>query len=171
MSGDTKPSPQVCASRQLEQRLANLADAGPPAIDARIAELDREWTAGRATKATIGLLIVVGFALTPFLGFWLLVLPAVGGLLLLQYMFMRTSWAGIVFHQLGFRTGFEVEQEKMALKVLRGDFREVSTVLEIDNPQDIARLEGEGGIPVEPEAAKVDPIEAARKAVEAIEKA
>ena len=34
----------------LEKRLAGLADAGPQAIADRIAQLDREWSAGRATK-------------------------------------------------------------------------------------------------------------------------
>ena len=38
---------QSCSKLQtLEQRLACLADAGPQAIDTRLAELEREWTAG-----------------------------------------------------------------------------------------------------------------------------
>ena len=152
----------------LEQRLACLADAGPEAIENRLAELEREWTAGRATKATIGVLIVVGFGLALLLdSMWWLVLPAFGGLFLLQYVFSRTSWLGKMFHEVGFRSGFEVDQEKMALKVLRGDFRHLPTLLDIEKREDIARLEGEGGIAVDPDESKVEPIDAAKVALKA----
>ena len=151
----------------LEQRLACLADAGPQAIEDRLNELDREWTAGRMTKAVIGVLIVLGLALTALVNPWWLVLPAVGGLFLLQYLFSRTSWLGKMFQEVGYRSGFEVDQEKMALKVLRGDFRHLPTVHDIESHDDISRLEGEGGIALDPEEAKVDPKEAAKEALEA----
>lgn len=152
----------------LEQRLACLADAGPESIETRLAELEREWTAGRATKAVIGVLIVAGFGLTVMLDSpWWLSLPAIGGLFLLQYLFSRTSWLGKVFHEMGFRTGFEVDQEKMALKVLRGDFRHLPTLLDIEKREDIARLEGEGGIALDPDESKVEPIDAAKVALQA----
>jgi hypothetical protein len=151
----------------LEQRLACLADAGPQAIEDRMTALDREWTAGRVTKAVIGVLIVAGFALTALLGPWWLILPAVSGVFLLQYLFTRTSWLGKMFHEMGYRTGFEVDQEKMALKVLRGDFRHLPTVHDIESRDDISRLEGEGGIALDPDESKVDPVDAAKVAVEA----
>lgn len=151
----------------LEQRLACLADGGPQAIEGRLSELEREWTAGRATKAAIGVMIVVGFALTVLLNPWWLILPAFGGLFLLQYLFTRTSWLGKVFHEMGYRTGSEVDQEKMALKVLRGDFRHLPTILDIESRDDISRLEGEGGIAIDPDESKVAPIDAAKVAVEA----
>lgn len=151
----------------LEQRLACLADAGPQAIDDRLAELDREWTAGRVTKATIGVGLVVGVALAALFSRWWLILPAVGGVSLLQYLFTRTSWLGKVFHEVGYRTGFEVDQEKIALKVLRGDFRHLPTVHDIESHDDISRLEGEGGITVDLQESKVDPKDAAKEALEA----
>src|SRR5262245_44285753 len=151
----------------LEQRLACIADAGPQAIEDRMAELDREWTAGRATKATIGVLLVTGFALTALLSPWWLVMPTIGGFFLLQYLFSRTSWLGLAFREMGFRTGFEVDQEKVALKVLRGDFRHLPTVHDIESHDDISRLEGEGGIAMDSEETKVDPKAAAKEALEA----
>lgn len=151
----------------LEQRLACLADAGLPAIQDRIVRLDREWTAGRMTKCAIGILIIAGFALTAVFGPWWLILPAVGGAFLLQYLFSRTSWLGKAFHELGYRTSLELDQEKTALKILRGDFRDLPTVHDVENREDISRLEGEGGIAMEPEVAKVDPIDAAKSVVEA----
>lgn len=167
-SGNTSRSKKGCSKIEtLEQRLACLADAGPQAIEDRLAELDREWTAGRVTKAVIGGLLVIGFGLTALLNPWWLILPAIGGVFLLQYFFTRTSWLGKVFHEMGFRTGFEVDQEKMALKVLRGDFRHLPTVHDIESHDDISRLEGEGGIAIDPDESKVDPIDAAKSAVDA----
>jgi hypothetical protein len=151
----------------LEQRLACLADAGPEAIEDRLVELESEWTAGRMTKAVIGLLIVVGFGLTALTNPWWLVLPALGGVFLLQYLFSRTSWLGLMFHEMGFRTGVELDHEKMALKALRGDFRHLPTIHDIENQEDISRLEGEGGIALDPDITKVEPIAAARSALEA----
>jgi len=72
-----------------------------------------------------------------------------------------------MFHEMGFRTGFEVDQEIMALKVIRGDFRNLPTFLDIENQEDISRLEGEGGIVMEPDTSKVAPMEAAKVALEA----
>jgi hypothetical protein len=158
----------TCAKKEtLEQRLACIADAGPQAIEDRLTELDREWTAGRATKAVIGVMLVVGFALAAIVNPWWLILPAVAGLFLLQYLFDRTSWLGRFFHAMGVRHGSEVDQEKMALKVLRGDFRDLPTVLDIEKREDISRLEGEGGITIDPDEAKIDPADAAKVAVEA----
>ncbi len=146
----------------LEQRLACIADAGPQAIEDRLAELESEWSAGRVTKVVIGILLVAGLALTALLNPWWLIMPAIGGVFLLQYLFSRTSWLGKVFQEMGFRTSSEIDQEKMALKVLRGDFRSLPTVLDIEKRDDISRLEGEGGIIVEPEVSQVDPVEAAK---------
>ncbi len=151
----------------LQNRVACLVEAGPQANDNRLVELDREWTAGRMTKAVIGVMLVTGFALTALTNPWWLILPAAGGVFLLQYLFTRSSWLGKMFHEMGYRTGFEVDQEKMALKVIRGDFRHLPTLLDIENKEDISRLEGEGGIVLEPEESKVAPIEAAKVALEA----
>ena len=151
----------------LEQRVACIADAGPAAIDARLHELDNEWTAGRMTKATCGVLIVAGLGLTAALHPWWLVLPAAGGVFLLQYLFTRSSWLGKVFQEAGYRSGFEVDQEKMALKVIRGDFRHLPTMFDIESKDDISRLEGEGGIVMEPDESKVEPLVAAKVALEA----
>lgn len=151
----------------LQQRLACLADAGPAAIDARLADIEREWSAGRVTKAVIGVLLVTGLALTAALNPWWLILPAVGGVFLLQYLFGRTSWLGRVFQEMGFRSGAEIEQEKLALKTLRGDFRHLPTVLDIESQDDISRLEGEGGIVIEPDVRKVDAKDAVKEVLDA----
>lgn len=140
----------------LEARLACLADAGSPAITDRLHQLDREWSAGRMTKATIGVLVVTGLALAAVAGPWWLILPGIGGFFLLQYLFSRTSWLGATFQEMGFRSGADIDQEKFALRVLRGDFKSLPTVHELESKDDISRLEGEGGIALDPDDAKPD---------------
>ena len=155
------------AQDALEKRLACLADAGPQAITDRLNEIESEWSAGRITKATIGVVILVGLALTLTVSTWWLILPAVGALLLLQYLFDRASLLGATFREMGFRSGAEIEQEKFALKALRGDFRNLPTVLEIESKEDISRLEGEGGIALDPQEAKPDAREVVKDVIEA----
>lgn len=164
----TKASSRCQERCTLEQRLACLADAGRQAITERLEEIEREWSAGRATKATIGIIVVAGLALAALTSSpWWLILPAVGGLLLLQYLFTRSSWLGATFREMGFRSGAEIDEEKFALKALRGDFRGLPTIHEIENQDDIMRLEGEGGISLDPEEAKVDARAVVRDALEA----
>jgi hypothetical protein len=159
---------RACDARDsLEKRLTSLAEAGPEAITDRLDQIDCEWSAGRMTKATIGVLIAVGLVLTVAFNPWWLILPAVGGAFLLQYLFGRVSWLGATFRAMGFRAGADIDQEKLALRALRGDFRNLSTVLEIENKDDIARLEGEGGIAVDPEDAKPDTRDAVKDALDA----
>lgn len=150
----------------LENRLACLADAGPQAITDRLNQIENEWSAGRMTKATIGVLIVTGLALA-LLNTWWLVLPALGGLFLLQYLFTRQSWLGATFREMGFRSGADIDQEKFALKALRGDFRHLPTVHEMENKEDISRLEGEGGIALDPEESKPDAREVVKEVLQA----
>ncbi|HEY1186860.1 MAG TPA: hypothetical protein VGE74_04340 [Gemmata sp.] len=161
-------TPAACAKEAtLERRLACLADAGPQAITDRLAQLDREWSAGRATKAFIGVMIVVGFGLTALLNPWWLVLPALGGMFLLQYAFGRSSWLGATFREMGLRSGQDIDQERFALRALRGDFKNLPTVQEIESQEDISRLEGEGGIALDPEEAKPDARDAIKVVIQA----
>jgi hypothetical protein len=157
-----------CRIHDLECRLARIADAGPGAIDDRLTQLEWEWTAGRMAKVTAATIILAGTALTLASGsMWWLLLPAAGGLFLLQYAASQTALLSVAFREMGYRTGCEVEQEKFALKTLRGDFRHLPTVHDIEAQEDISRLEGEGGIVVEVDAHKVDPREAVREVVQA----
>jgi hypothetical protein len=167
LSATTGKTPSCNRIEALEQRLACLADAGPEAINERLAQLEWEWTAGRMAKVTAAVAILAGVVLTLTLGWWWMVLIAAGGLLMFQYSFSKTSWLSRMFREMGYRSGAEVEQEKFALRTLRGDFRHLPTVHDIEAHDDIARLEGEGGIVVEIEAHKVDPKEAVKEVIEA----
>jgi len=164
----TGPATTAALARRaaFEQHLARIAEGGPAAICERLCEIDREWTSGRMAKVTTGITILAGLALAVFVRPWFAILPAVGGLLLVQYLFARRSWLGELFHGAGYRSGLDIEEERIALKALRGDFKHLPTVHDIEDKDAISRLEGEGGMVVEPDDSKIDPQEAVRRVVE-----
>jgi len=151
----------------LEDSLARVVEAGHEAIDARLRQLDGEWSAGRMGKATAGVLILGGLALAFFLSPWLAIVPALGGLMLAQNLYSHRSWLGELFAGMGFRTGVEIDHERMALKAIRGDFRHLPTIHEIEDRDAISRFEDEGGPVFEHEQPRVAPREAAREVVAA----
>jgi len=163
------PGIDTCCAKTLalESRLAQLADGGPAAIDDRLRQLEDEWSAGRVAKATLAVVILVGTVLAMAVNPWWGLLPVVAGLFLLQHLFTRDSWVTRAYQGAGFRTGCEIDHEKFALKTLRGDFRHVPTLHDIEAADDISRLEGEGGIVIEADASKVDPRSAVKEAIHA----
>jgi hypothetical protein len=129
------------------EALAEIVYAGPAAIDLRLSQLEQEWTIGRAVKVTAALAILAGMALAYYLNSWWLLLPSLTGVLLLQYAVSRHSLLTELFRQFGLRHSIEIEHERLALKALRGDFRNLPTVYDRADDEALARMEGEGGPP------------------------
>ena len=107
--------------RQTEMSVAYFG-AHPEEIDRRLSELDEEWDIERALQTGSATLTLTGLLLGIARGRkWLLLSLAVQG------FFMQHALQGwcpplVVFRKLGFRTQYEIEQERYALKALRGDF-------------------------------------------------
>jgi hypothetical protein len=152
-----------CGVGDIERHLARIAESGPAAVQERLCQLDREWTSGRMTKVTVGLLIISGSALAVFVNPWFAFVPVMSGLLLAQYLFTRRDWLGMLFSSMGYRSGSAIDEERYALKVLRGDFKHLPTLQDIEDREAISRLEGEGGMVIEPDIAKLDPHEAVQQ--------
>jgi hypothetical protein len=95
-------------------------------IAKRLRELEAEWDIERAIEANAAALGFIGTALGLMRGRKWLVLPlAVTGFL---FQHAIEGWCPPVplLRRLGFRTSFEIEEERQALKALRGDFDAVS---------------------------------------------
>ncbi len=107
---------------QTEQRVTLAAQDGPHALDARIAELDREWDIERAIEANAASLALVGLGLALLVNRRFLALPAVVAGFLLQHAVSGWCPPVPVLRRLGFRTMPEIDHERYALKALRGDF-------------------------------------------------
>jgi len=114
-------------NRRIQQntlaRVAYLADHAEE-IDARLEELDREWDIERAIEANASVLAFAGVAVGSLDRRWL-VLPALVTGFLFQHAIQGWCPPVPVLRRLGFRTADEINQERYALKVLRGDFEGV----------------------------------------------
>lgn len=104
------------------KRIWEYAKKSREEITARIAQLDREWDLERVLETGAATMSLSGVALALVRSrFWLL-LPA--GVLagLLQHSLTRRSIAVQCVRALGVRTRREIDVEKYALRMLRGDF-------------------------------------------------
>ena len=134
-------------SRKLNERIFNqtqknveqFCGTDQETLARRLEELDREWDFERAIQTGASLQILLGLTLGTFVNRkWYAWSAVVGGFLLL---FALAGWAPPlpILRRLGFRTQAEIEQERDALRVLRGDFKPT------ENPREAlaqARLSG-----------------------------
>jgi hypothetical protein len=131
--------------RRTEENVRRHVEAGPGAIDRRLAELDREWDIERALEANAATAVLAGLTLGTAVDRRWFVLPAlVGGFLLMHAV---QGWCPPLplLRRLGFRTPAEIEKERFALKAARGDFRNLPNVVDGDDRAAIDRLADEGG--------------------------
>jgi hypothetical protein len=110
----------------MESRLSYYVDH-PDEIDRRLAELDHEWNAERMLQAKAGCAGLVGAFLALTADRRWLALPALAGGFLLQHALLGNCPPFQLLRRMGFRTRREIEQERYALKALRGDFDRIET--------------------------------------------
>src|SRR5436190_19086824 len=118
----TDPEINQKLDKELEQRLRFLASQDGPTISERITELDREWDIERVLEANASGLVLIGILLSILQGRkWLVLSLVVSGFLLRHAV---DGWCPPVpvLRRLGVRTRLEIERERHALKLLRGDF-------------------------------------------------
>lgn len=92
------------------------------AIDDRLAELDREWDIERALEANAATIALVGLGLAATVDRRFMALPMAVAGFLLQHAVQGWCPPLPVLRRLGFRTATEIDEERVALKALRGDF-------------------------------------------------
>ena len=107
---------------RMRDRVARLATAGPAAVAARLEELDREWDTERTLEANAATLTAVSSALALLVDRRFAVVPLVVGGFLLQHALQGWCPPLPIFRRRGVRTQAEIEQERYALKAIRGDF-------------------------------------------------
>jgi hypothetical protein len=108
--------------RRTEANLRRYEGREPAAITRRIAELDREWDIERVLESNAGALALTGLALGATRDRKWLILPGVVLPFLIQHALMGWCPPVPLFRRLGVRTRKEIDEEKYALKVMRGDF-------------------------------------------------
>lgn len=117
-------SPEA-ANRRIDQEIAESVRyhaRHPERIEARLRALDREWDMERTLEANAATLAFAGTMLGAFVDRRFLALPAVVTAFLLQHALQ--GWCPPVpfFRNRGVRTMREIDEERFALKALRGDF-------------------------------------------------
>jgi hypothetical protein len=110
---------QIQAETEDRVRKAALA---PGILDQRMRDLDREWDIERAIEMNASALAFVGTVLGYFAHPYWLALPALVTAFLFQHALQGWCPPVPVLRRLGFRTSYEIEQERQALKALRGDY-------------------------------------------------
>jgi hypothetical protein len=113
-----------------KKNVALYASAGPSAIDRRLKELDEEWDIERLLEANAASFSLVGIALGVFADRRWFVLPFGVTAFLLQHAVQGWCPPVPLFRRLGIRTTSEINQERHALKALRGDYRAIQELPE-----------------------------------------
>jgi hypothetical protein len=105
----------------MEARIRWYAER-PEEIGARLQQLDQEWDVERTLEANAAALAFSGVVLAGAVDRRWLALPALVTAFLFQHATQGWCPPLPVLRRLGFRTMREIDTERTALKVLRGDF-------------------------------------------------
>lgn len=140
---NTSPDVNRSISRETNERLSYFQHHLDE-IEGRLHELDSEWDIERAIEANASALALAGIALgitgdRKWLG-----LPVMVTGFLLQHAIQGWCPPVPVLRRLGFRTADEINQERYALKALRGDFDGVAERKSPDKIALIRRIVGLG---------------------------
>jgi hypothetical protein len=109
------------------------------AIGDRISELRREWDIERAIETNASIIALVGLLLGAFVHPGWLLLPALVLSFLLQHALQGWCPPIPILRRVGVRTEREINEEILALRILRGDFSSATTA-----PAAVAQATGEG---------------------------
>ena len=107
--------------RETDERVRKFASR-PSEIPLRLNELDEEWDIERAIEMNASALAFLGVALGFFHHPYWLALPAAVTGFLFQHAVQGWCPPIPVLRRFGFRTVYEIDRERYALKAIRGDF-------------------------------------------------
>ena len=119
---NTAPTVNERIDEGMRRRIIEIASKSSEEISSRIKELDQEWDIERYLECNASALAFSGLLLGATLSRKWLLVPA----LVLPFLFMHGvhGWCPPVplLRRLGVRTRREIDAEKYALRLLRGDF-------------------------------------------------
>jgi len=112
--------------QRTERNIMHCIQAGPDAIDRRLEVLDQEWDIERCLETMAPTFSLLGLALGVTRNRKWLLVPAFVQTFFLQHALQGWCPPVPVLRRLGFRTMDEINEERYALKALRGDFKKLS---------------------------------------------
>jgi Protein of unknown function (DUF2892) len=110
---------------QTSRNIAKYANASREEITRRLEELDQEWDIERTLQANAASFSLTGLLLGATVDRKWFIFPGVVAAFLLQHAVQGWCPPLPVFRRMGIRTSAEINEERYALKVLRGDFDRV----------------------------------------------
>ena len=121
-------TPETVNERIIRQTDINVRSyaADRRLIDMRLQDLDEEWDIERTLEANAAAVSLVGLALGRLISRRWYFLPTAVATFLLQHAVQGWCPPVSVFRRLGVRTQREIDEERYALKLMRGDFAVVS---------------------------------------------
>jgi len=111
--------------KKIETRVSRYAGKSKTDISERLTQLDRTWDTERLLETNAMILILIGVVLTLTVHYLWVILSGLVALFMLIHALQGWCPPIPVIRRLGVRTATEIEEEKTALKVLRGDFEGV----------------------------------------------
>jgi hypothetical protein len=127
---NTRPEINQKIDQAMIKRIWGYAKKSRDEITARIHQLDREWDLERVLETGAAGLSLGGVLMSIAKGRHWLVLPGAVLAFLLQHSLTRRSVPVQLVRAAGVRTRREIEAEKTALRMLRGDFDKLEGVSE-----------------------------------------
>lgn len=125
----TNPDVLEIIDARIEERIRFYATQPKEAISERIQELDREWDIERFLQTNAAALALTGLLFGLVRRKWLLLSGGVLGFLL-QHAIQGWCPPIPLLRRMGVRTRGEIDREKYALKILRGDFQKIAADVE-----------------------------------------
>jgi hypothetical protein len=112
---------------EMIERVRYLADQPDEIITARLEALEGEWDVERWLGANASAISLLGLSLVALNGRKWLFIPFAVAVMLLRNAIVGWSPPALLLRSLGVRTRPEVEAEKQALRILRGDYLGAAT--------------------------------------------
>jgi hypothetical protein len=111
--------------RQTKANLLFYSQSDDETIRRRLSELDREWDVERALETQFGLTAALAVVLGALTNRKWYALSFITGAFMAQHALQGWCPPVEMYRRLGYRTRKEIDQERFALKAVRGDFREI----------------------------------------------
>ena len=99
-------------------------------IERRLDELDQEWDIERVLQVNAAAVSLTGFVAAGLLGRRALVVPVAVAGFLLQHALQGWCPPMPFLRRMGFRTSREIQEERYAMKALRGDFEGIEEAVD-----------------------------------------
>jgi len=111
--------------KKIEARVSRYTGKSKTDISERLTQLDRTWDTERLLETNAMILILIGVILTLSVHYLWVILSGLVAVFMLIHALQGWCPPVPIIRRLGVMTATEIEEEKTALKVLRGDFEGV----------------------------------------------